>query len=198
LSSATFIKSAASPNDFPGDVGREIAIVGRSNSGKSTALNVLVGARKLARVSKTPGRTQLINFFAIGPERRLVDLPGYGFAQVTPEVRERWDRLIGAYFEGRRSLAGVLITVDIRRGIGELDARMLGWLGDLRIPAAVLLTKADKLGRGAGNEQLRAVRARVGPDTTVVRFSAITREGVAEAQQWVDARLATGSAEESP
>jgi GTP-binding protein len=189
---ANFIKSAAAPRDFPPDEGREVAIVGRSNSGKSTALNLLVGARKLARVSKTPGRTQLINFFGVGVDRRLVDLPGYGFARVAPEVRQSWERLIGAYFAGRRSLAGVVVTVDIRRGIGELDAQMLGWLARLGVPAAVLLTKSDKVGRGAGMTAVQQARAQLAPDTAVVRFSALSRDGVAEAQAWLEGRLAGG------
>ncbi len=153
-----FLKSAAAPADFTDDVGREVAFVGRSNSGKSTALNLVVGQRKLARVSKTPGRTQLINFFEVAPERRLVDLPGYGFARVPPGTRERWRRLVEAYITQRRSLVGVMITVDIRRGITELDDELLRWLRALDLPVALLLTKADKLSRGAGLSRQHEVK----------------------------------------
>ena len=145
-----FIKSSAAPADFPADDGREIAFAGRSNSGKSTALNLLAGVRKLARVSKTPGRTQLVNFFAIGEQRRLVDLPGYGFARVSGDMQEHWRELIEAYLTTRRSLVGVIVTMDIRRGLTDLDDALLRWLEPLGMRVGLLLTKADKLGHGAG------------------------------------------------
>jgi GTP-binding protein len=180
-----FLKSAAAPADFTYDVGREVAFVGRSNSGKSTAINLVAGQRKLARVSKTPGRTQLINFFEIAPERRLVDLPGYGFARVAPGTRERWRRLIEAYFARRSSLAGVIVTIDIRRGITELDDELLRWLRALELPAALLLTKSDKLGRGAGLAREREVRRMLAPDARLARFSSLTHDGVLEARAWL-------------
>lgn len=186
---ATFIKSAARPADFPADLGREVAFVGRSNSGKSTALNMLAGVRKLARVSKTPGRTQLVNFFAYGPNRRLVDLPGYGFARVTPEVESRWRGLLEAYLLERDSLVGLMLTVDIRRGLTRLDRALLQWLAPRALPLVVLLTKADKLGRGAALEKQREVAAELGSEAQLVRFSALSREGVAEARECLDGWL---------
>jgi GTP-binding protein len=183
---AIFLKSAADFKDFPVDDGREVAFVGRSNSGKSTAVNALTGAKKLARVSKTPGRTQLLNFFAVGEGRRLVDLPGYGFARVAPEVQARWRRSLEAYLRERASLVGLIVTMDIRRGVTTLDDTLLRWLEPRGLPVAVLLTKADKLSRGAAIEQERKVAAELGPDVKATRFSALTGEGVAMAQQWLE------------
>ena len=180
-----FLKSAAAPADFTDDVGREVAFVGRSNSGKSTALNLVVGQRKLARVSKTPGRTQLINFFEVAPERRLVDLPGYGFARVPPGTRERWRRLVEAYITQRRSLVGVMITVDIRRGLTELDDELLRWLRALDLPVALLLTKADKLSRGAGLSRQHEVKGELDAEAKLTRFSSLTHDGVPEARGWL-------------
>jgi len=184
-----FLKSAASPKDFPDDAGREVAFVGRSNTGKSTAINLVVGARKLARVSKTPGRTQLINFFVVAPERRLVDLPGYGFARVAPDVKARWRGLLEAYLAERRSLVGLVLTVDIRRGLAELDQQLLDWLAPRELPIVLRLTKADKLSRGAGLAQQHDVARRVGRGAHVMRFSALSREGVTEAREWLEQRL---------
>jgi GTP-binding protein len=183
------LKSAARPADFPADTGREVAFVGRSNSGKSTAVNLLTGSRKLARVSKTPGRTQLLNFFAVGENQRLVDLPGYGFARVAPEVQARWRRSLETYLSERQSLAGLVVTMDIRRGLTNLDETLLRWLEPRELPVAVLLTKADKLSRGAGLEQQRKIAAQLGPGVRHVRFSALSGEGVAEAQAWVEGWL---------
>lgn len=189
MASPIFLKSAATRADFPADVGREVAFVGRSNSGKSTALNLVAGVRKLARVSKTPGRTQLVNFFELAPDRRLVDLPGYGFARVAPRIRESWRALLTAYFSERDSLAGLVLTVDIRRGLGPLDEQMLAWIGPLELSVAVLLTKADKLSRGAGLAAEQAVAKRLAGQADVVRFSAIDRVGVSEARAWLNALL---------
>lgn len=186
MPTAVFLKSAASPADFPADVGREVAFVGRSNSGKSTAVNLIAGAHKLARVSKTPGRTQLINFFALGEGRRLVDLPGYGFARVPPAVQARWQRLLETYLRERASLVGLVVTVDVRRGLTRLDEQLLRWLEPRELPVAILLTKADKLGRSAAMEQQRSVAKALGSSARITRFSALTREGVAEAQSWLD------------
>ena len=186
MSTPIFIKSAAAPKDFPADDGREVAFVGRSNSGKSTALNLLAGVRKLARVSKTPGRTQLVNFFSIGEQRRLVDLPGYGFARVAPETQEHWRELIEAYLTTRRSLVGVIVTIDIRRGITELDDQLLRWLEPLGLNVGLLLTKADKLGHGAGIAREREIAALAGPGMELTRFSALSRAGVDVAREWID------------
>ena len=186
MATPTFIKSAAAPADFPDDDGREVAFVGRSNSGKSTALNLLAGVRKLARVSKTPGRTQLVNFFNVGEQRRLVDLPGYGFARVAPGTQERWRDLIEAYLSTRRSLVGVIVTIDIRRGITELDDTLLRWLERFDLHVGLLLTKADKLGRGAGVAREREIAAFAGRRVELTRFSALNRTGVEVARGWID------------
>ena len=190
MTTAVFLKSAASPADFPADAGREVAFVGRSNSGKSTAVNVVTGARKLARVSKTPGRTQLLNFFSFGEGRRLVDLPGYGFARAAPEVQARWEKSLEAYLSSRASLAGLIVTMDIRRGMTRLDELLLRWLESRReLPVAVLLTKADKLSREAGVAQERALAAALGPGVRVARFSALSGDGVDAAKAWIEAWL---------
>ena len=189
MPTAVFIKSAARPADFPPDTGREVAFVGRSNSGKSTAVNVITGARKLARVSKTPGRTQLLNFFSFGEERRLVDLPGYGFARVAPDVQALWRRSLEAYLSTRASLAGLVVTMDIRRGMTPLDDTLLRWLEPRDLPVGVLLTKADKLSRSAGLAQERALQKTVGAAVKLTRFSALTGDGVPEAQTWIEAWL---------
>jgi GTP-binding protein len=180
------MKSAALPKDFPADEGREVAFVGRSNSGKSTAVNVITGARKLARVSKTPGRTQLLNFFAFGEGRRLVDLPGYGFARVAPDVQSRWRRSLEAYLSERESLVGLVVTMDIRRGVTQLDDTLLRWLEPRDLPVAVLLTKADKLSRSAAIEQERKLASELGSAIRATRFSALSGDGVATAQQWLE------------
>lgn len=189
MPTAVFLKSAARPADFPPDTGREVAFVGRSNSGKSTAVNVVTGARKLARVSKTPGRTQLLNFFSFGEERRLVDLPGYGFARVAPDVQSLWRKSLETYLSTRASLVGLVVTMDIRRGMTPLDETLLRWLEPRELPVAVLLTKADKLSRGAGIAQERALGAVLGAGVRVARFSALTGDGAREAQAWIEAWL---------
>lgn len=149
-------------------------------------MNLLSGARKIARVSKTPGRTQLINFFELGEGRRLVDLPGYGFARVKPDVQARWQRLLEAYLRERQSLVGLVITIDIRRGVTRLDDTLLRWLEPRALPVGVLLTKADKLGRAAAVEKRREVAELLGPSTRLTCFSALTRDGVAEARGWIE------------
>lgn len=191
MSAATFLKSASDPRGFlPDDCG-EVAFVGRSNSGKSSAINAVTGARKLARVSKTPGRTQLINFFSYGPGRRLVDLPGYGFARAAPAVRQRWQSLLEAYLARREGLRGIVITIDVRRGIMELDRTMIEWADSLQLPMLLLLTKADKLSRGQGaaarSKVLSAVPAGV---VGVTLFSAQTRQGVDDVREQLERWLA--------
>src|SRR5947209_104780 len=150
-----FVTSAAEAHQLAPDTGREIAFAGRSNSGKSTAINAIVQRASLARVSRTPGRTQLINFFELAPERRLVDLPGYGFAKVPESVRARWLELIQYYFNVRRSLWGLMLVVDARRGLGAQDAAMLEWALASDRQAHVLLTKSDKLNRREASRVLR-------------------------------------------
>lgn len=189
MSTPRFLKSAAARGDFPPDSGREVAFVGRSNSGKSTAINATLGIKKLARVSKTPGRTRLVNFFELAPERRVVDLPGYGFARVPDAVRDAWRRLLDAYFSERRSLGALLLTVDIRRGLGPLDGELLAWIEPRRLPVGILLTKADKLARAAGMQREREAAAAAGV-ARVTRFSALDGSGVDLARAWLDEWLA--------
>lgn len=179
-----FIRSAARARDFPPDRGLEVAWVGRSNSGKSTALNCLVGARKLARVSKTPGRTQLVNFFEVATERRVVDLPGYGFARVPRATQAAWPSLIETYLASRESLAGLWLTVDVRRGLLEQDLGMLAKAQGYEIPISVLVTKADKLRRPAALAVQQTIEAAAG--VPAILFSALTKQGMDEAR----ARLA--------
>ncbi|MDE0003661.1 MAG: ribosome biogenesis GTP-binding protein YihA/YsxC [Rhodospirillaceae bacterium] len=180
---ASFLNSAREPAQFPSDSGREVAVAGRSNSGKSTAINAVVGRRGLARTGKTPGRTQLINFFGVGEDRRLVDLPGYGYAKVPDSVRQHWRHLLESYFHRRRSLVGLLVTVDIRRGLKELDWVMLDWARNSDVPAAVLLTKADKLSRGAARARHLKLSRELPEEVSVVLFSAPAKLGVEEARR---------------
>ena len=188
--SPNFLKSAQKATQFPADSGREVAFVGRSNSGKSSAINAITARRRLARTSKTPGRTQLINFFEVDETCRLVDLPGYGYAKVAAAVRQQWRVLLQAYFDERRSLAGLFITVDIRRGLKDLDQVMLSWSRAAGVPAAVLLTKADKLSRNAGRQMQRQIAASLSEDVPLILFSAPARQGLEEAREqlliWLD------------
>lgn len=185
-----FIKSADSAAAFGDDSGAEIAFAGRSNSGKSSALNAIVRRNDLARTSKTPGRTQLVNLFELTPGRRLADLPGYGFARVPPAMRAEWQRLMEAYFTTRDSLAGLFLIVDVRRGFGDSDETMLAYAAARGRPIHVLLTKADKLGRNEGRTTLQTVRAQLGNRATAQLFSAVSGEGVDAAQGALDALLA--------
>jgi len=146
---ARFLDSVNAFPRLPPDSGREVAFAGRSNAGKSSALNVLTGQRQLARASKTPGRTQLLNFFEVEPERLLVDLPGYGYARVPDAVRRHWQALLERYLRERAALRGLLLLMDIRHPLTELDRGMLDCCAARALPVHVLLTKADKLGRGA-------------------------------------------------
>ena len=186
---ASFLLSANDPSQFPPDAGREVAVAGRSNSGKSSAINAVVGRRRLARISKTPGRTQLINFFEVGNGRRLVDLPGYGYAKVPDAVLRRWRYLLEAYFRERRSLAGLIVTVDVRRSLNDLDWVMLNWARDAGVAVAVLLTKADKLSRGAARNRQLQTSDRLPDPVSAVLFSAPTKQGVEEARRFMAERL---------
>ena len=179
---AAFITSANQASQFVPDSGAEVAFAGRSNAGKSSAINAILGRKDFARTSKTPGRTQLVNFFSLEPGVRLVDLPGYGFARVPRDVREHWERLMEDYFRGRGSLRGLIIAVDARRGIGDFDRQMLDYARALGRPAHVLLTKADKLNRREQEDVLAVAREELGATAGVQLFSAVTRLGVDEAR----------------
>lgn len=182
-----FLVSAAEPHQLAADVGREIAFAGRSNSGKSTAINAITQRTGLARVSRTPGRTQLINFFEIERERRLVDLPGYGFAKVPEKVRLHWLQLMQHYFNVRESLVGLILIVDSRRGLGAQDAGMLEWVLARDRLAHVLLTKTDKLNRRDAQAVLRETLSACS-DTAVSAqlFSAHSKQGIEEARMVMD------------
>jgi GTP-binding protein len=189
LRHTAFLLGAAHPRQFPADDGWEVAIAGRSNAGKSSAINLITGVRGLARVSKTPGRTREINFFQVDSRRRLVDLPGYGYARVPPPMRRAWQGLIEDYFARRRSLRGVIVVMDCRHPLTEFDRQMLLWCGHAQLPVHLLLTKADKLSRGAAAAVLHKVRNRLAHEdqsdagATAQLFSALKRMGVAEAQE---------------
>jgi GTP-binding protein len=180
---AKFVLSANQPSQFVPDSGREIAFAGRSNAGKSSAINVIVNRRQFARTSKTPGRTQLVNFFHLAEARRLVDLPGYGFARVSEAMRAHWGELLQSYFEERKSLKGLFLVVDIRRGITDFDHQMLALAGSAQLPVHILLTKADKLKRGQAINTLLKVRKELGKAATVQLFSALSRQGAEEARE---------------
>ena len=175
--SAQFIKSAAQLNDCPADVGAEVAFAGRSNAGKSSAINCLTRQTRLARTSKTPGRTQLLNFFSITPTTRLVDLPGYGYAKVPQAMRDAWHRNIDGYLRERMSLVGIVLVMDVRHPMKPFDEMMLEWSSQADTAAHLLLTKSDKLSRGAALGTLARVRNRLRPNATVQLFSATTRQG---------------------
>lgn len=190
---ATFILSAAKLGQCPADVGVEVAFAGRSNAGKSSAINAICDHNKLARASKTPGRTQQINFFALAEDKRLVDLPGYGFARVPLEIRLQWTKLVENYLGKRRSLAGIVLLMDVRHPLKDQDRDLIGWAAALGIPLHVLLTKADKLSRGPGKSTLLAVRRELAsiPATTVQLFSALSGAGIDEARKVLDQWYAT-------
>jgi GTP-binding protein len=185
-----FLKSADSAAAFGDDSGAEVAFAGRSNSGKSSALNAIVRRNDLARTSRTPGRTQLVNLFEIEPGKRLVDLPGYGYARVPPAMRAEWRRLMEAYFTVRESLAGLVIVVDARRGFGDSDQVMLEYAEARGRPVHVLLTKSDKLGRNEARSTLQKTRALLGQRASAQLFSAESGEGLDAAQGALDALLA--------
>ncbi len=184
---AEFLLSAPSIRQCPPDQGAEVAFAGRSNAGKSSALNTLTRSNKLARTSKTPGRTQLINYFSFGyPDLRLVDLPGYGYARVQKSMKEQWNADLGEYLQTRKSLIGLVLMMDIRHPFKEFDQSMLQWAVDAEIPTHILLTKADKLKRGpAQAELLKAQKGLANVDdlVTVQTFSALKKQGLDSLEQ---------------
>ena len=185
---AIFLLSAAAPEQYPADQGAEVAFAGRSNAGKSSAINAIVGRQGLARTSKTPGRTRLINFFELSAQQRIVDLPGYGYASAPESERRTWPRLIEA-LRARDALKGLFVIVDARRGIGEGDEALLEWALP-RQRVHVLLAKADKLSRNEGRQALAAAERKLGGRASVQLFSAHARAGLEEAQGILKAWLA--------
>ncbi len=178
--SARYALSAHELRQLPVDSGIEIAIAGRSNAGKSSAINTLTGQKSLARTSKTPGRTRQIVIFELDGERRIADLPGYGYARVPKALKHHWQRLMQKYFEGRKSLRGVVLVMDIRHPLKPFDLQMLQWCDVAGIPCHVLLTKADKLKRGPRQSTLLAVRRQLPAGASVQVFSASTGDGLEE------------------
>lgn len=187
---AKFLTSSWQPHQFPPDMGAEVAFAGRSNAGKSSALNAITGRKDLARTSKTPGRTQLINFFEMEGQRRLADLPGYGYAKVPVKMQRHWQELLSRYVETRASLAGLVLVMDARRPLTDFDWQMLEWTRAHALTTHLLLTKADKLGRGESMTTLRQVLAKVDGAATAQLFSAVTKAGVDEARREVLRMLA--------
>ncbi len=183
---AIFLKSVAQLDQLPKDQGTEVAFIGRSNSGKSSAINVISGKKGLAKTSKTPGRTQLLNFFQINEQQRLVDLPGYGYAKVPSDKKEEWEKTISSYLKLRKSLKGLVITMDIRHPLKERDQAMLTWALHHQIPVYILLTKADKLTRNQAAHVLKQTKqqlATLSKDYRVQIFSATIPIGVEMARR---------------
>lgn len=174
---AEYVISAHRYNQLPADEGWEVAFAGRSNAGKSSAINALTEQKSLARTSKTPGRTQQIVIFSIDPQRRIADLPGYGYAKVPPKLKDHWRKLLVRYFEQRQSLRGVVLVMDIRHPMRPFDTQMLDWCDAAGVPCHILLTKADKLSRGAGKSVQLGVQKGLGAGMSAQLFSASARLG---------------------
>jgi GTP-binding protein len=184
LSKATFTISAPDIRKLPEDSGIEVAFAGRSNAGKSSALNTLTNQKGLARTSKTPGRTQLINVFEIDNNKRLIDLPGYGFAKVPLEMKKKWQKALGEYLEKRESLKGLVVLMDIRHPLKDLDMDLIEWAVDGNLPVLSLLTKCDKLSQGKRSTEVLKVKKILGSlngDIKVQAFSSLKRTGSEQA-----------------
>ena len=182
LASATYTLAAHLPRQLPADGGREVAFAGRSNAGKSSALNAMCNQHRLAKTSKTPGRTQQLVFFEVAPERYLVDLPGYGYAKVPEELRLHWQKFINGYFQTREALKGLVVVMDVRHPLREFDRAMLDYAKARGLPAHCLLTKADKLSKGAAGSTLLAVRRELGDIASAQLFSSENKLGIDEAR----------------
>lgn len=191
-SHARFMLSIPDPQQAPPDAGYEVAFAGRSNAGKSSALNALTQRKSLARTSKTPGRTQHLVFFELDGERRLVDLPGYGYAKVPEKVRRHWGLAMETYLSGRESLRGLVLMMDVRHPLTDFDTQMLQWCQHAGMPVHILLTKADKLKRGPAMSTLLRVQKTLAeqPNVSVQLFSALKHTGVEQARAVLDSWLA--------
>ena len=192
---AQFLISAPSINQCPEDTGREVAFAGRSNAGKSSAINTLTDNAKLARTSKTPGRTQLLNFFSLSEDCRLVDLPGYGFAKVSKATKQAWDRNLAGYLQERQSLQGLVMLMDIRHPLQQYEWQMIRWASESKMPVHLLLTKADKLKRGPAKNTLLQVQRELeneglSENLSIQTFSSLKKEGLKELKhqllQWLN------------
>jgi len=184
-----FLISAAAKKQFPDTDTIEIAFAGRSNAGKSSAINTIADNKTIARTSKTPGRTQLINFFSLDEKRLLVDLPGYGFAKVPPRIKKQWLELMESYLADRPNIVGLVIIMDIRHPLKEFDWQMLEWCAHFNIKAHVLLTKADKMKKGPAKSTMLQVKKHIkeeGLEASVQLFSALKKDGVTEIHQVLD------------
>ncbi len=186
---AVYLTSATNLQQLPADFGAEIAFIGRSNAGKSSALNAITNVKGLARTSSAPGRTQMINYFALNDTCRLVDLPGYGFAKVPTAVKARWQKTTADYLEHRKTLLGLILVMDVRHPLKELDQQMINWCMDFEVNVHILLTKADKLTPNAQNKALFAVQNALVKmkGVSVQLFSALKKTGVDEARKVLDA-----------
>ncbi|WP_430009140.1 ribosome biogenesis GTP-binding protein YihA/YsxC [Methylophaga lonarensis] len=185
--------SATQLSELPEDNGMEVAFAGRSNAGKSSAINTLTGINALARTSKTPGRTQMINFFRLDSQRALVDLPGYGYAKVPEKIKLRWQQTLAKYLETRQSLKGLVMLMDSRHPLKEFDLQMLNWAKQASLPVHILLTKSDKLSHGAGKSTLNAVKQQLLKaelPASVQLFSSLKKSGrdqvIEVLDQWFD------------
>ena len=192
---AEFSQSAPSVRQCPPDTGAEVAFAGRSNAGKSSAINTLTDNHKLARTSKTPGRTQLINFFPVSESQRLVDLPGYGYAKVPLKMKQQWEQNLSEYLQVRESLKGMILLMDSRHPMQEFDTMMLNWAVEREMPVHILLTKSDKLKKGPGQATLLAVRkhlkdSEVSDLVTAQLFSSLKKTGVGQLKKQLDQWLA--------
>jgi GTP-binding protein len=199
---AKYTLSAPSIRECPPEDGVEVAFAGRSNAGKSSAINTLTNNHKLARVSKTPGRTQLINFFELSDTQRLVDLPGYGYAKVSREQKEQWQRYLSEYLRERRCLHGLVLLMDIRHPLQEFDTTMLKWATQSRMPVHILLTKADKLSRGQAGSALLEVKkeikkAGLSDLVSVQVFSSLKNTGLDDLKAKLQTWLAPAEIEET-
>jgi len=192
-----FLLSVAAPAQFPADSGAEVAFAGRSNAGKSSAINALAERKALARTSKTPGQTRLLNYFELEPGHRIVDLPGYGYAEAPPAEKRKWVPLINALRE-RESLRGLMLIVDARRGVRDEDLALIEWADPARRGVHVLLAKADKLNQAERAKLLRESRAMLGDTATAQVFSAHSGLGVKEAQGALGGLWETGSVRTAP
>jgi GTP-binding protein len=186
---AAFQTAAVDLRGAPPDEGFEVAFAGRSNAGKSSAINTICDQRTLARTSKTPGRTQLLNFFAIDDERRLVDLPGYGYAKVAEGIKREWQGTLSAYLEERECLRGLMLMMDIRHPLKDYDLQMLHWANQIALPVHILLTKADKLKKGQASSTVLQVRSelqKINEGFSAQGFSSLKKTGVDEAHAKLD------------